>query len=68
MLGKREEIICFKDASEMTIGNVLYIVRFHRSIYNDELYLVDEHGKEHCTNVQHGRMYICKRRQYKHYK
>ena len=57
MPGKREQIICFKDSSDMTIKNVLYIIRFHSSIYNDELYVANEHGNELtnctvCKNVQ----------------
>ena len=65
ILGRGEEIICFNDIYEMTIKHVLYSVRYLARIYNDELYIVDEHGKEltnYLENVQHGRSYICKRR------
>ena len=60
-----EEVLCFKDATELTVENVLHMVRYLTNSYKDELYLVDEHGAElvdPLSAVQHGRSYRCKRR------
>ena len=60
------EIICFNDVSEMTIKQVLHmVVRYLARVYNDGLYIVDEHEKELTdfrANVQHVMTYMCKRR------
>ena len=63
--GSGEEILCFRDTSEMTVENALHMVRYLTKSYKDHLYIVDEHGKELMnpqTDVQHGRTYRCKRR------
>ena len=65
ILGNGEEVLCFKDISEMTIENVLHIVRYITDSYKDDLYVVDEYGTELSNSrsvVQHGRSYRCRRR------
>ena len=63
--GNGEEVMCFRDVSEMTIQNVLYMVRYLTNTYKDDLYVVDEYGTElddPQSVVQHGRTYRSKRR------
>ena len=66
ILGDEEEVLCFKDIFEMTIENVLYMVRYLKNIYKDNLYVLDEYGTELEDPrgvVQHGRSYRGKRKQ-----
>ena len=65
MLGRNEEVISFKDSLEMTINNVLRIMRERTRIYIDKLYLVDEYNNELPNlneHVQCARTYTCKRK------
>ena len=69
MIGLEENILQFDDLTKMTVCNVLCEMRKRCRNINDELYLENEqYNKEELlktANVQHGRTYICKRRQYK---
>ena len=65
IFGGEEEVLCFKDIFEMTIENVLHMVRYLRSVYKDNLYILDDYGVELEDPrgvVLHGRSYKCKRK------
>lgn len=61
----KEEILSFKD-NEITVQNVVLMVRYITRVFNDKLYIIDEHSSElnDVTILQHGRSYLCKRRPY----
>ena len=63
--GNGEEVHCFRDASEMTIQNTLYMVRYLTNTHRDNLYVFNDYGTEledPRSVMQHGLSYRCKRR------
>ena len=62
--GNGEQVLCFRDNSEMTAENALLMVRYLTKSYKDDLYIVDDYEKEldPRSDVLQARSYRCKRR------